>query len=117
MCNESMPPQSTQFYFTQTERVAEPERPAVVVPQRSDILECACENLERNNGRLDFTQLESLIDEDLVPLVNEMERKLSPKGVYNLCQSMSDLTIERKMKYLNTFFTHLLLLKVPMACY
>ncbi|XP_011872262.1 PREDICTED: uncharacterized protein LOC105564480 [Vollenhovia emeryi] len=111
-CDESVPLQSTQFYFTQSERMIEPSRPAAALPQRCDILECACESLERNNGRLDFAQLEGLADEDLVPLVNEMRRKLSPKGTYNLCQSMSDATVEQKMKYLSTLCTHLLLPKI-----
>ncbi|TGZ51523.1 uncharacterized protein [Temnothorax longispinosus] len=115
MCatDQSVPLQSTQFYFSQVERVAEPEKSATVaLPQKCDILECACENLERNNGRLDFAQLESLSDEDLVPLVDEMREKLSLKGIYNLCLSMSDMTIEQKMKYINTFCTHILLPKI-----
>lgn len=116
-CNQSLPLESTQFYFTQVERVAEPRESAAALSQRCDILECACENLERNNGRLDLTQLESLSDEDLVLLVEEMKRKLSPKGIYNLCQSMSDMTVEQKMKYLDSFCTHLLLPKVPMTCH
>lgn len=117
ICDQSVPLQSTQFYFTQAERIAEPERSVAALPQRCDILECACENLERYNGRLDFAQLESLSDEDLVSLVDEMRKKLSPNGIYNLCQSMSDMTIEQKLKYLNTFCTHLLLPKVPIAYY
>lgn len=112
-----MPLQSTQFYFTQTERIIEPKRSAAALPQRCDILECACENLERNNGKLDLVQLESLSDEDLIPLVDEMKKKLSPKGIYNLCQSMSDMNVEQKIKYLDTFCTHLLLPKVLMTYY
>lgn len=115
-CNQSLL-ESTQFYFTQVERIAEPTRSAAALPQRCDILECVCENLERNNGKLDLAQLEGLSDEDLVPLVNEMGRKLSPKGIYNLCQSMSDMTVEQKMKYLDTICTHLLLPKVPIIYY
>ncbi|KYN27031.1 Uncharacterized protein C1orf43 like protein [Trachymyrmex cornetzi] len=111
-CNQSVPPPSTQFYFTQTERTIEPKRSVATVPQRCDILECACENLERNNGKLDFVQLDNLSDEDLVPLVDEMARKLSPKGIYNLCLSMNDMTVEQRIKYLNIFCTHLLLPKI-----
>ncbi|XP_018350331.1 PREDICTED: uncharacterized protein LOC108753336 [Trachymyrmex septentrionalis] len=111
-CDQSVPPPSTQFYFTQTERTIEPKRSVAAVPQRCDILECACENLERNNGKLDFSQLENLSVEDLVPLVDEMARKLSPKGIYNLCLSMNDMTVEQRIKYLNIFCTHLLLLKI-----
>jgi len=114
-CDQSVPPPSTQFYFTQTERTIEPKRSVAAVPQRCDILECACENLERNNGKLDFFQLENLSDEDLVPLVDEMARKLSPKGIYNLCLSMNDMTVEQRIKYLNIFCTHLLLPKVSMV--
>lgn len=117
MCEQSVILPSTQFYFTQAERIVEPKKSTIAVPQRSDILECVCENLERNNGRLDFTHLENLSDEDLVPLVDKMAGKLSAKGIYNLCQSMSDMTIEQRMKYLNILCTHLLLPKVLMAHY
>ncbi|KYM96530.1 PREDICTED: uncharacterized protein LOC108779347 [Cyphomyrmex costatus] len=111
-CDQSMLPPSTQFYFTQTERTIEPQTSITGVSQKCDILECACENLERNNGKLDFIQLENLSDEDLVPLVDKMARKLSPKGIYNLCLSMNDMTIEQRLKYLNIFCTHLLLPKI-----
>ncbi|XP_011689012.1 PREDICTED: uncharacterized protein LOC105450729 [Wasmannia auropunctata] len=110
--DQSALPPSTQFYFTQVETIVEPRRSTAAVPQRCDILECACENLERNNGRLDLTQLDNLPDEDLVPLVNEMARKLSHKGIYNLCQSLNDMTVEQRMRYLNVFCTHLLLPKI-----
>lgn len=104
---------STQFYFTQTERtIVESEKSVGTLPQKCDILESACESLERNNGRLDFAQLDNLSDEDLVPLINEMAKKLSEKGVYNLCQSMDDMNIEQRMKYLNALYTYLLLPKV-----
>lgn len=104
---------STQFYFTQAERTfIESEKSVTVSPQRCDILESACESLERNNGRLDFAQLENLSNEDLIPMVDEMARKLSPKGIYNLCTSLNNMTIEQKIKYLNILCTHLLLPKV-----
>lgn len=80
--------------------------------QKCDILEALCEGLEKYNGKFDFAQLESLSDEDLVPLVDELAKKLSLKAVYNVCQSMNDMTIEEEMKYLNILCTHLLLPKV-----
>jgi len=116
-CDQSVPLPSTQFYFTQTERVVEPQRSAATLPQRCDILECACENLERDNGKLDFAQFENLSDEDLVPLVNKMAGKLSHKGIYNLCLSLNDMTVEQRMRYLNIFCTHLLLPKVSITKY
>lgn len=104
---------STQFYFTQTDRtIVESEKSVATLPQRCDILESACESLERNNGRLDFAQLENLSNEDLIPVVDEMAGKLSPKGVYNLCTSMNHMTIEQRIKYLNVLCTYLLLPKV-----
>ncbi|XP_025072922.1 uncharacterized protein LOC105422324 isoform X2 [Pogonomyrmex barbatus] len=113
MSDQSIAPLSTQFYFTQSERIPELTRSEdIPLPQMQDILECSCENLERNNGRLDFTQLENLSNEDLVSLVDEMRKKLSHKGVYNLCQSINDMILEQKMKYLNIFCTHLLLPKI-----
>lgn len=105
---------STQFYFTQAERtIIESEKSVTVSPQRCDILESACESLERNNGRLDFAQLENLSNEDLISVVNEMAGKLSSKGTYNLCASLNNMTIEQRIKYLNILCTHLLLPKVP----
>lgn len=105
---------STQFYFTQAERtIVEPEKSVTASPQRYDILESACESLERNNGRLDFAQLENLSYEDLIPVMDEMAGKLSPKGIYNLCVSMNHMTIEQRIKYFNILCTHLLLPKVP----
>ncbi|XP_070166206.1 uncharacterized protein [Polyergus mexicanus] len=104
---------STQFYFTQAERtVIESEKSITVSSQRCDILESACENLERNNGRLDFAQLENLSNEDLIPVVNEIAGKLSSKGIYNLCASLNNMTIEQRIKYLNILCTHLLLPKI-----
>jgi len=104
---------STQFYFTQTERTfVETSDTSVTLPQKCDILESACESLERNNGRLDFAQLENLSNEDLIPVVDEMAGKLSLKGIYNLCASMNSMTIEQRIKYLNILCTHLLLPKV-----
>lgn len=104
---------STQFYFTQSERIiVEPEKSIGILSQKCDILESACESLERNNGRLDFAQLDNLSNEDLIPLMDEMAKKLSLKGIYNLCQSMDDMTIEQRMKYLNILYTYLLLPKV-----
>ncbi|XP_072755231.1 uncharacterized protein [Anoplolepis gracilipes] len=104
---------STQFYFTQAERTfIEPEKSVAVLPQRCDILESVCESLERNNGRLDFAQLENLSNEDLIPVVDEITGKLSPKGIYNLCASMNNMTIEQRIKYLNILCTHLLLPKI-----
>lgn len=106
---------STQFYFTQTEKtfVETSDTSIAALPQRCDILESACESLERNNGRLDFAQLENLSNEDLIAVVDEMAGKLSPKGVYNLCASMNNMTIEQRIKYVNILCTHLLLPKVP----
>lgn len=111
--NQSIVP-STQFYFTQAERtiVETSETSIAALPQRSDILESACESLEKNNGRLDFAQLESLSSEDFILVVDEMTRKLSPKSIYNLCASMNDITIEQKIKYVNILCTHLLLPKI-----
>ncbi|GAB1862497.1 hypothetical protein CAJAP_03576 [Camponotus japonicus] len=104
---------STQFYFTQTERTfVETSDTSVTLPQKCDILESACESLERNNGRLDFAQLENLTNEDLIPVVDEMAGKLSLKGIYNLCASMNNMTIEQRIKYLNILCTHLLLPKI-----
>lgn len=107
---------STQFYFTQVERIVQPivtaEESATAPLQKYDILESLCEGLEKNNGKFDFAQLKNLPDEDIVPLVDELSKKLSSKGIYNVCQSMNDMTIEEKMKYLNTLCTHLLLPKV-----
>ncbi|CAL1687201.1 unnamed protein product [Lasius platythorax] len=104
---------STQFYFTQAERtIVEPEKSVAASPQRCDILESACESLERNNGRLDFAQLENLSYEDLIPVMDEMAGKLSPKGIYNLCASMNHMTIEQRIKYFNILCTHLLLPKI-----
>ncbi|XP_012222075.1 uncharacterized protein [Linepithema humile] len=113
MCNQSMLQVSTQFYFTQSERtIIESEKSVGILPQKCDILESACESLERNNGRLDFAQLDNLSNEDLIPLMDEMAKKLSLKGIYNLCQSMDDMTIEQRMKYLNILYTYLLLPKI-----
>lgn len=111
MFDQSM---STQFYFTQAERIIEkPKRPVEAVMQKCDILESVCENLERNNGQMNFAQLENLSNDDLVLLVDELAKKLSLKGIYNLCQSMiNDMTVQQEMKYLNTLCTHLLLPKV-----
>ncbi|XP_032667984.1 uncharacterized protein LOC116842628 isoform X2 [Odontomachus brunneus] len=107
---------STQFYFTQVERTVQPivtaEKSATAPLQKCDILESLCESLERNNGKLDFAQLKNLPDEDIVPLVDELSKKSSSKGIYNICQSMNDMTIEEKMKYLNILCTHLLLPKI-----
>jgi len=104
---------STQFYFTQVEQTRiETKNSVAIVPQMYDILESVCESLERNNGRLDFTQFESLSNDDLISLADELAKKLSLKGIYNLCQSMTDMTSEQGMKYLNVLCTHLLLPKV-----
>lgn len=107
---------STQFYFTQVERIVQStaavEKSTAAPLQKYDILESLCEGLERNNGKIDFAQLENLPDEDLVPLVDELVRKLSSKGIYNVCQSMNDMSIEEGMKYLHILCTHLLLPKV-----
>lgn len=112
--NQSIVP-STQFYFTQAERtyVETSETSVAALPEKSDILESACESLERNNGRLDFTQLESLSSEDFILVVDEMAGKLSPKGIYNLCASLNNMTIEQRIKYVNILCTRLLLPKVP----
>ncbi|XP_020290683.1 uncharacterized protein LOC109858110 isoform X2 [Pseudomyrmex gracilis] len=112
MFDQLMP--STQFYFTQVERIIEkPKRPVDTVMQKCDILESVCENLERNNGRMNFAQLENLSSDDFVLLVDELTKKLSLKGIYNLCQSMmNDMTVQQEMKYLNTLCTHLLLPKI-----
>lgn len=109
-------PESTQFYFTQVERIVQPtatmEKSAAAPLQKCDILESLCEGLERNNGKFDFAQLESLSNGDLVLLIDELAKKLSSKAIYNVCQSMSDMTTEEGMKYLNILCTHLLLPKV-----
>jgi len=113
MCDQSMLQPSTQFYFTQVERTqVETKKSVAVVSQMHDILESVCECLERNNGRLDFAQFESLSNDDLISVANELAEKLSLKGIYNLCQSMNDMTSEQGMKYLNVLCTHLLLPKV-----
>ncbi|XP_014484733.1 PREDICTED: uncharacterized protein LOC106749598 [Dinoponera quadriceps] len=104
---------STQFYFSQVERIIPTADAENIAPlQKYDILESLCESLERNNGKFDFAQLESLSDEDLVSLINELAKKLSPKGIYNICQSMKDMTVEEKMKYLSILCTYLLLPKI-----
>lgn len=119
--DQSMLQASTQFYFTQVERPqVETERSTTALSQMCDILESIYENLERNNGRLDFAQFESLSSDDLVSLVDELAGKLSSKGIYNLCESMNDMSIEQGMKYLDLLCTHLLLPKVSVVsvvCY
>ncbi|XP_019886077.2 uncharacterized protein LOC105275889 [Ooceraea biroi] len=114
MCRQSvLDTPSTQFFFTQVERPqVETENSVAALPQMCDILESVCENLERNNGRLDLAQFESLSNDDLISLADELAEKLGSKGIYNLCQSMSDMTVEQGMKYLNVLCTHLLLPKI-----
>jgi hypothetical protein len=82
--------------------------------QKRDISEFIRENLERNDGTMDFTLLDDVFEEeeDVVALVNEMAGKLSCKGIYNLCRSTKDMTIEQRLRYLDIFCTHLLLPKV-----
>ncbi|EFN80202.1 uncharacterized protein LOC105187075 [Harpegnathos saltator] len=107
---------STQFYFTQAERIMPPaaaaEGSATAPLQKCDILEFLSEGLEKNDGKFDFAQLNNLSDEDLVPLMEDLGKKLSSKGIYNVCQSMNDMSIEEGMKYLNILCTHLLLPKI-----
>lgn len=105
---------STQFYFTQVERNT-PEKSVIesaLLSQKCDYLESIYENLERNNGRLDFEQLENMSTADFIPFMHELSEKLSPKGIYNLCYSMNNMSIEQGMKYLHVLCTHLLLPKV-----
>ena len=102
---------STQFYFTQRNKNFDGGAKQASI-QKFDIVECLFEELESPNGKVDLNQLENLLDEELVEVACELEKKLSITGIYNLCCSMNCMTLEQRMKYAMSFHTYLLLPKI-----
>lgn len=102
---------STQFYFTQLDKNFDNKVKSTSI-QKSDIVECLLEGLERSNGKLDLNQLQNLSDEEFVEVVYDLEKKLSIMGTYNLCCAMNNMTLEQQIKYTAIFHSHLLLPKV-----
>ncbi|XP_076666928.1 uncharacterized protein LOC143368269 [Andrena cerasifolii] len=102
---------STQFYFTQRNKNFDGGVKQASI-QKFDIVESLFEELESSNGKLDLNQLENLLDEELVEVACELEKKLSITGIYNLCCSMNCMTLEQRMKYAMSFHTYLLLPKI-----
>ncbi|KOC63319.1 hypothetical protein WH47_04768 [Habropoda laboriosa] len=102
---------STQFYFTQLDKHFNKDTKQEHVPNL-DITECLYEGLESSNGKLDVHHLENLTDTELVEVVCNLEKKLSILGVYNLCCSMNNMTLEQRIKYAAIFHSYLLLPKI-----
>lgn len=102
---------STQFYFTQLDKNFDNKVKSTSI-QKSDIVECLLEGLERSNGKLDLNQLQNLSDEEFVEVVYDLEKKLSIMGTYNLCCAMNNMTLEQQIKYTAIFHSHLLLPKI-----
>lgn len=102
---------STQFYFTQFDKSFHKNTKQEHVP-KFDITEYLLEGLECPNGKLDLNQLENLTDIEFMEIICNLEKKLSTSGIYNLCYTMNNMTLEQRMKYAEILHTHLLLPKV-----
>lgn len=101
---------STQFYFTQFDKSFQNTKQEHV--KNFDITEYLLEGLECPNGKLDLNQLENLTDVEFIEIICNLEKKLSTLGIYNLCYTMNNMTLEQRMKYAEILHTHLLLPKV-----
>ncbi|XP_012164097.1 uncharacterized protein LOC105665748 isoform X1 [Bombus terrestris] len=102
---------STQFYFTQLDKLCDKNIKQECVP-KLDITEYLFEELECANGKLDLNQLENLTDAEFQEIVCDLQKKLTMLGTYNLCCSLNNMTLEQRVKYAETFYTHLLLPKI-----
>lgn len=102
---------STQFYFTQFDKSVHKNTKQEHIP-KFDLTEYLLEGLECPNGKLDLSQLENLTDIEFIEIICNLEKKLSTLGIYNLCYTMNNMTLEQRMKYAEILHTHLLLPKV-----
>ncbi|XP_076235303.1 uncharacterized protein LOC143179810 [Calliopsis andreniformis] len=101
----------TQFYFTQCGTNLDNGVKQASI-QKLDIVECLYEELEHPNGKLDLSQLENLLDNELEEIVCQLERKLTITGTYNLCCSMNYMTLKQRIKYATIFYNFVLLPKI-----
>ncbi|KAG7204190.1 hypothetical protein KM043_002026 [Ampulex compressa] len=103
---------STQFYFTQQEKNC----PKLEVRRKSlqldDTIECLYESLEHDDGKLDFSQLEDLSSEDLLQIIQDLRKRLSPKGIYHFFRSMYEMSKEQEIKYINIICSDFMLPKI-----
>lgn len=59
-----------------------------------------------------MNQLENLTETECLKIVCDLEKKLNTIGIYNLCCSMNNMTLNQRIKYVQIFYTHLILPKV-----
>ncbi|KAK9306103.1 hypothetical protein QLX08_003154 [Tetragonisca angustula] len=102
---------STQFYFTQPDKSFNTSTQQEHI-SNLDITECLFEELECPNGKLDLNQLENLTETECLKIVCDLEKRLNPIGTYNLCCSMNNMTLNQRIKYVQIFYTHLVLPKI-----
>ncbi|KOX78796.1 hypothetical protein WN51_08555 [Melipona quadrifasciata] len=103
--------QSTQFYFTQEDKSFNISTQQEHI-SKLDITECVFEELECPNGKLDWNQLENLTETECLEIVCDLEKRLNIIGTYNLCCSMNNMTLNQRIKYVQIFYTHLVLPKI-----
>ncbi|XP_012276139.1 uncharacterized protein LOC105697417 [Orussus abietinus] len=99
---------ATQNFFTKNDR---PDNNLVAlqgVLEVTDITESLYEVLE-NNGRFDFSSIESISTDEVSAVVQNLKPRLSPNGIYNLARSICSMDIDQRIKYIGPFCTNLLL--------
>ncbi|XP_063991021.1 uncharacterized protein LOC135169714 [Diachasmimorpha longicaudata] len=102
---------STPFYFTQAKPQETPLSPlAESTRSVSDIVKSLSGKLETRC--LDVEDIKELTDANAVEIVENLGKKLSPKGVYNLCCSVCDMETVLGAYYARIVCSNLLFQKI-----
>ncbi|XP_015112234.1 uncharacterized protein LOC107037918 [Diachasma alloeum] len=103
---------STQFYFTQTKPRENNRSPSTrsTTKSISDIVKSLSETLEARC--LDAEDMNGLTDANAVEIVENLSKRLSSKGAYNLCCSVCDMETGLGTYYARIVCSNLLFQKI-----
>lgn len=89
---------ATQYGFSQMDRSSTNLDPTTSIKNLTDFI---YESLELGNGKLDIESIKNIKDSELSTIVNDLNKKLSHKGIYNLSRSICDMKIELSERFVS----------------
>ncbi|XP_046474742.1 uncharacterized protein [Neodiprion pinetum] len=98
--------QATQYGFTQVERSGSTFGSICSIENFADYL---YESLECANGKLEVDHIHNITDSELSSIVNDLSKKLSYKGIYNLCHSVCGMDMKLSERLISLLCKNILL--------
>lgn len=98
--------QATQYAFTQADRSISSIDSFTSIETLTDFI---YEALERAKGKFDVNLLKDINDSEISIIVTDLGKKLSHKGIYNMCHSICAMQIELSERFIGFVCKDLLL--------